>query len=1367
MAKFNKCPNVSSASWKSLEAQVGNDLAWATWMYYEGDYPTLKSTTQLRKELNTPAQINESNLFNMYKNIRNYNTKNGTAHVVDTTRIGESQRLRVILYPNYLPVNAEKQRQRDYARKGKIIKFTDAFSKIYPQGILQLETKQPVGVIDTNLANKLSSLFPEIKVNFKEVEGIAGQANLEALEVLLNPQELMEDTLPHEYAHHYISWFREAPIVQEAIKKWGSEEALVQAIGEQIVKQEGEAYTWWKKFTNWVQTLFDNLSTTSKEDLRNMLTDAMLTRVDIVTQEELTKKEILKRRKQDILNQETKAESTKVVEEADVLKDALEVAVESIHNRVKALEKRGKKEVLTAQKDLLKSLTRQYEESHYLEGLAEYLKNASKYLNDLFGHEEHIDAKGKVIPAKEGKLDEYEEAIRNKTSKDIISEGSTIRQMGNFAASFFHTTTDIMKILDEKKGKFSSGEVAKQAKEVMMLASAVNGLATRLKSRYATIIVGAVAKFLKPFGWTGSLSQLEKKLKDPPKDISGFQRWVFGMIDAKDDALNLLAVATVNYKEKARLEIVDLSKDLITLKKKLEAGGVSTTKWMAAVDSKGIPTGDFITERDWNTFGKMETAFWKTINKKYDKLRDDEGNLTAENQSNLKKERNRWYNINALSNEAASALISKKEQELSREEFDTWISLNARSSKDGLYNTIPKKISTAYTQMASNPLKLEYYNTITTLKHDLEKSFPEDFRHTRRIPQLRKDTIERLKAGDFKDIANNIAEHYKVMEDEDLRGVNYGIEDERGNIVNFVPIYYTNRLDNMKHLSMDITSSILEYARMSIERKQLNTIVDMLEIGSDVFLNRKVAKTNNRGGAIKVVNSYLSKKTEKTAQEPGPGNVHAMYRSFLDMIVYGKLHKQGYVIFGKDLEKILSSIGGYTAVKQLGLNLFAPIVNVLNGKAQMRIEASSGMFFGYDDVVFSDKIYFSELAGTIADVGQRLPSNKLTLWNEYFDTLESFDSQISNLDLEQKTLFTKMFRTSSLFLLSRIGEHFMHTRTSLALAKQYRFDPKVGRFIKRRDYFQEIEDIDNKRVAEVKALEKATKDEIKSINNKYNTEIKIAKEKLEASWKDLTHYWDAHEAVNNRIKLKSEFQNEFSEEDHHLFTELTRGTNQAMHGIYGTYDRSAMQQYALGRLAIMFRKWMIPAWNRRFQGKKPDYRRGGEYEGHYLVAFRFFELLTKDLRSAQFSLYKNWSTLTISEKASMRKVFTETAYFFAVLTLSSVLVGLSGDDDDDWALNMSAYLAARLVTELGALTPSPWMLSEGLKLVETPMATVGIAEDLIPLIQFWNWGEVLERGKYKGMTKFQKTLIRTIPPVKSIHDWAYPEEKISFYLMFR
>lgn len=148
--------------------------------------------------------------------------------------------------------------------------------------------------LDEKLRNILINLYPEIELAYTNdiiqpantndiFNQIMGQANIKAMTVLINAVDQKQDTLPHEYAHHYIAWYRHTPIVQEAIAKWGSEEALVQAIGEQAVKQEGEAWTWWKNFVEWILNKFAKLSDVDKETLKNALTDAFLTRTDLNT----------------------------------------------------------------------------------------------------------------------------------------------------------------------------------------------------------------------------------------------------------------------------------------------------------------------------------------------------------------------------------------------------------------------------------------------------------------------------------------------------------------------------------------------------------------------------------------------------------------------------------------------------------------------------------------------------------------------------------------------------------------------------------------------------------------------------------------------------------------------------------------------------------------------------------------------------------------------------------------------------------------------------------------------------------------------------------------------------------------------------
>ena len=116
----------------------------------------------------------------------------------------------------------------------------------------------------------MQELYPNIEIAALADPNLRGQAQVEgymAGRVLLNTLLENQDTLPHEYAHHYIAWFRNAPIVQRGIKQFGSEESLVQAIGENSVK----ALKWYNRFFNWVKGLFNE-----KQDTLNEITKAFL-----------------------------------------------------------------------------------------------------------------------------------------------------------------------------------------------------------------------------------------------------------------------------------------------------------------------------------------------------------------------------------------------------------------------------------------------------------------------------------------------------------------------------------------------------------------------------------------------------------------------------------------------------------------------------------------------------------------------------------------------------------------------------------------------------------------------------------------------------------------------------------------------------------------------------------------------------------------------------------------------------------------------------------------------------------------------------------------------------------------------------------
>lgn len=152
-----------------------------------------------------------------------------------------------------------------YDKKGRITKVTDSEGKVttneYKDGLVA-KVRDFIGFQEEN-------------------DIIKGAAVISKNKILIDIENRSTDTLAHEYAHFYIAAFRDTSIVKEAIKKWGNEENLVQAIGEQVVKQKGEVYNWWKQFSKWVKNLFGSLNKATKEELVQLLTDAFLTNMDI------------------------------------------------------------------------------------------------------------------------------------------------------------------------------------------------------------------------------------------------------------------------------------------------------------------------------------------------------------------------------------------------------------------------------------------------------------------------------------------------------------------------------------------------------------------------------------------------------------------------------------------------------------------------------------------------------------------------------------------------------------------------------------------------------------------------------------------------------------------------------------------------------------------------------------------------------------------------------------------------------------------------------------------------------------------------------------------------------------------------------
>jgi len=195
----------------------------------------------------------------------------------------------------------------------------------------------------------------------------------------------------------------------------------------------------------------------------------------------------------------------------------------------------------------------------------------------------------------------------------------------------------------------------------------------------------------------------------------------------------------------------------------------------------------------------------------------------------------------------------------------------------------------------------------------------------------------------------------------------------------------------------------------------------------------------------------------------------------------------------------------------------------------------------------------------------------------------------------------------------------------------------------------------------------------------------------------------------------------------------------------------------------MFRKFMVPGFNRRWDGLHYNEMFEGYTEGMYVTTAKFAWTLIKDLKQFQFDWVKNFKELDPWQKANTIRTLTEVVY----ITMAGVLAGIVGnldmDDDEAWGYNMASYQLNRLYSEL-AFYGSP---SEAFKILGSPAAGIDQAQRIIQMIKdlAWipGWFEEIEAGKYKGHTPLYRSITKTIPLVKTIGDITTPEEKNKYW----
>lgn len=379
------------------------------------------------------------------------------------------------------------------------------------------------------LAKLLHALYPDIEIGVLTDPNLRGQAQVEgymAGKVLFNALLENQDTLPHEYAHHYVAWFRNTPLVQRGTKQFGSEEALVQAIGENSVK----ALKWYNRFFNWLKGLFNE-----KQDNLNEITKAFLSgrRLD----------------NSYFFGKET--HNQKVVEVPEAINNIYDKLMSSIHRRMKDIQ--YSKYADPNKLDELRALEFRLNQLENDKATLEFIDYMDQDINSALDETLRILSKVKEA-AKYGNDHEISNA-----ELDLIKKG--------YIGFYNNVATNLQNMLDDDTtfDYFNNEQLINDTKVALK----------RIMSNYAELVrnfnnvVDIIAKdnFIKEATKAGSytVDQLKNILEEGDLDINLWDQWVGSTQYSNSELVRIMMNKIIAVKNAVADEERIKGKELLTL----------------------------------------------------------------------------------------------------------------------------------------------------------------------------------------------------------------------------------------------------------------------------------------------------------------------------------------------------------------------------------------------------------------------------------------------------------------------------------------------------------------------------------------------------------------------------------------------------------------------------------------------------------------------------------------------------------------------------------------------------------------------------------------------------------------------------------
>lgn len=351
-------------------------------------------------------------------------------------------------------------------------------------------------------------------------------------------------------------------------------------------------------------------------------------------------------------------------------------------------------------------------------------------------------------------------------------------------------------------------------------------------------------------------------------------------------------------------------------------------------------------------------------------------------------------------------------------------------------------------------------------------------------------------------------------------------------------------------------------------------------------------------------------------------NTAAMLEALIDVHIYGK----NRIKSEGPWNKIVDGLMGFASFTQIGGNPVLAVANSMAAHISSSIDAYANEYFSPKTWMWSKLEYRKNEVEFWKDMVGTTKRSKLGQLTELYDALQGEYFDHYGRKMSQGAV-KKMWGSKAWFAGMHKGEHAAQTKVMMSVLKDTKITTSNGSEISLYDAY----DLDENGNLVIKS----------GINT------------------DLLNM----QAMNKIHALNKRFN-----------------------GVYNSFDKPLIERHNLGRLIMMYRKFIAPNVRRRFKGWGFDYELNDEYEGYYRT---FFRTLLKEKDELLNLITKKEHNLTKHEVANIKRTTTEITYMLLMSSLIALLsAGLDDLDDDDeptgieLAMKYSIYWLMRASSEL-------------------------------------------------------------------------------------